>query len=126
MVQRNVIGDGIERSEVGLVGEAIKHGCGRGVQLVHRWNAKYELDSSQQAGLVVLGVNDGVSFGIGTGDIGGSAVAADVVPTILRVVFDGEDAGIGPEFGVADGFENFSERDVVVGNLSFGRGRAEF
>jgi len=43
------------------------------------------------------------------GGVGSSAIAADVVPTVLRIIFDGENAGVLPKHAVADGIDDVAE-----------------
>ena len=43
-----------------------------------------------------------------------------MVPPVLRIVFDRNDAGVRPIPAVADGCNDFSECEVVVGYLRFG------
>src|SRR5581483_7290077 len=48
------------------------------------------------------------------------SIAAHMVPPVLRIVFDRNDAGVRPIPAVADGCNDFSECEVVVGYLRFG------
>ena len=110
--------------EIRRVGEAVKHRRGRGVHLVHRRQAEHQFHRAQQAGVIVLRADDGVALGLGAGDIGRGAIAADVIPAILRIVLDGEQAGVRPEFAMAHGVDDLPQREVVVGHLRGGRGLA--
>ena len=69
----------------------------------------------RDAGLIVLRADDLAAFGVGAGDVGRGAVAADVVPAGLRIVFDGEEAGVLPKPAVADGVNNSAHGQIVVG-----------
>ena len=61
---------------------------------------------------------------VGAGDVGRGAVAAHVVPAVLRVVLDGEDRHLPPEGRVAEGLDDPAEGEVVVGHGRRGRGGA--
>ncbi len=47
-------------------------------------------------------------------------MGVDVVRAVLGVVFDDEDGGLGPELGLADGFDDAPEGEVVVGDHGAG------
>ena len=79
---------------------------------------------AENARLVVLGADDGVALGVGADDIGRRAIAADVVPAVLGVVLDGEDAGLRPEWAAADRLHDLPEGQIVVRHLGRRRGRA--
>src|SRR5206468_4047473 len=120
-VGRDVAGGGGEGLEISSIGEAIEHGGGGGVELVHGWKAQNQLDGAKEAGLVVLAGDDAAVARVRADDIGGGAVAADVVPAGLRVVFDGENAGLRPEPAAAEGFNDLAHGEVVVGDMGIGR-----
>src|SRR6267378_7787287 len=114
LVEGNIVCYRVERGEVRHLGETIKHGRRGGVYLVHRWQAEDEFERAQETGLVVLGADDLVAFGVGADDVGGGAETADMVPAILRVILDGEDAGVLPKTAVAEGIDDLAESQVVV------------
>ena len=93
-----LVPEGIEGVEVGCGGEAIGHGQSGGVELVHGWQSEDLFDGADEAGGVVGGADDGSVFGPGAGEVSGGAVAADVIPAGLWIVFDGEDRHFLPEF----------------------------
>ena len=68
--------------------------------------------------------DDGAAFGVGAGDEAHGAKATDMVPAGLGVVFDGDDAGLGPVSAVADGFDDAAEGKVVVGDAGGWGGQA--
>ena len=110
MVQWNVIGQRGEGSEVRRVGEAIEHRGGRGIHLIHRRQAKHEFNGPQQAGLVILRADDLAAFGVRADDVGRVAVGAHVVPSVLRVVLNGKDAGLFPKAASAERLHDLTER----------------
>src|ERR1700677_1782696 len=67
-----------------------------------------------------------MAFGVGAHDVGGGTIATNVVPAVLRVVLDAEDAGVGPKLRMADGVHDLAEGKVVVGGLGFGRRLTKF
>ena len=67
--------------------------------------------------MVILRADDSAAASIRTHYVGSGPVAADVVPTILGVVFDSENAGLRPEAAVAEGFDDLSEGEIVVRDL---------
>src|SRR6476659_4180846 len=106
LVQRDIVGNGVEWSQIGRVGEAIEHGRGGGVHLIHWRQAEDEFDRSQEAGLIVLGRDDSVATGVRAGYIAGGPVAAYMVPTCLGIIFNSEDTGLFPELAVTDRFDD--------------------
>src|SRR5262249_51817671 len=56
-------------------------------------------------------------------DISGGAKAADMIPTILRIVFDGEHAGFFPKTAVTDRLDDLTEGQVVIGDMGGWSGR---
>ncbi len=72
--------------------------------------------------MVVVRAIDELAASVRADDLGDGAVAIDVVEAHLRVVFDDEDAGVWPEFAVADRVDDAAEGEVVVGHGGFGRG----
>ena len=125
-VQRHIVRYGVERGDVRQIGEAIKHRCRRRVHLVHRRQTQNQFNRAEQTRLVVLRVDDRAAFRERADDISRRAIAADVVPTVLRIVLDGENAGVRPKFAVAHCVNNLSERQIVVSHLRFRSRRIEF
>ena len=107
---------------VGFVGEAVGEDRGRGVELVHGGETEDALYGVDDAGLVVEGADDLVAFGPGADDEQDGAMAIDVVPAVLRVVFVDEHGGGGPELAAADGLDDAAEGEVVVGEHGAGGG----
>ena len=110
----------------GVSAEAIEHRRGRRVHLVHRRQAEHEFHGAQQTGLVVLRVDHRAALGVSADDVGGRAVAAHMVPTILGVVLNRKNTRVRPKPAVADGFDHLAEREIVVRHLGGGRGRPGF
>ena len=117
LVERNVVRHRSKRRVVGLVSKAIGHRRRRRVQEVHRRQSEYELDRSQEASLVVLRADDLAALRVRADYIGRCPIAADVVPTGLRIVLDREYTGLLPETAAADRLHNPPERQIVVGNV---------
>ena len=49
----------------------------------------------------------------------------DVIRPVLRVVLDDEDGGLRPEFRAANGLDDLTERQIVVGQIGGGGRFAE-
>src|SRR5262249_31751295 len=64
--------------------------------------------------------DDRMTFDVRTDGVGCRAVAADVVPTGLWVIFDRENRHVRPEFRVAEGLDDPAERQIIVGNTRTG------
>jgi len=67
--------------------------------------------------LIVLGADNGASSRIGADHISRRAKAADMVPAILRIVFNAKEARLGPETAMAEGVGDAAKCKVVVGHL---------
>ena len=109
LIQRHAVRLGDKRCEVGrtaLRNKTTKHRRGSRVHLIHRRQPENQFHRAQQAGLVVLSVDGLAAFCVRADDIRRGAVAAHVVPSALRVVFDGENARVFPEPAVTDGFDD--------------------
>ena len=102
--------------EIRLVGEAVEHRRRAGVELVHRRQAEDLLDRAQDARGVVLRADDRAALGVRADAKRDRAVAADVVPAGLRVVFDREDRHLLPELRSAEAFDDAAEGEIVVGD----------
>src|SRR5581483_8526300 len=79
-IERKSVRHTVEGGEIGLGRKALEHGRGAGVQLVHGRQPENLLDGANEADLVVAGADGALAAGIGTGDIAGSAVTADMIP----------------------------------------------
>ena len=88
LIERNIVSQCREGREVGLDRKTISHRRGCGVHLVHRWQAKHQLDGPEDRGLVVLSADDGSAFGVRTDAVGRGAIAAHMIPAILRIRAD--------------------------------------
>ena len=76
--------------------------------------------------MIVLRADRHAAPRVRAGDVGRRAIAAHVVPPVLRVVLDHEDACLRPEPAAADGLDDLAEGEVVVRHLGGWRRRARF
>ena len=97
-VERDIVRHGVIRGEIRRVRETIKHRRRRRVHLVHRRQTQNQFNRPQQTRLVVLRADGRAAFGVRADDISRRAITADVIPAVLRIVLDGENAGVRPEF----------------------------
>ena len=124
LVERHVVREGGEGREVRLVGEAVEHRSGARIELVHRRQAEDQLHRPQQARLVVLRAHHFAALRVRADHVTRRAITAHMIPAGLRIVFDGEDARLLPKLALAERLDDLAEREVVVGDLRGGRGRA--
>src|SRR5262249_20200506 len=109
--------NGVERRSVRLGGEDVEHRNCRTVELVHRREPNDLFDGAQDAGGIVLRAADGTAFGPGAHDISCRAIAANMIPAGLWVVFDGKYSHGFPKICMTQGLDNLPKREVVVGHL---------
>ena len=114
LVEWNNIHYRIEGCEVRLLGEAVKHGRGGGIKLVHRRQPQNLLNSPEEAGGVVWCADDFAAFGVGADAVSCRPVPAHMIPTVLRIIFNAENHRLRPETAVANGFGDLSEGKIIV------------
>src|SRR4051812_44463730 len=100
-------------SQIALGLEAIPHWRRRKIQLSHGRQSEHKLNRLHHPSLVVTSRIDDLPAGIWADRQGHGAVTIDVIKTILRVVFDYEDAGRRPELALRDSFDDSTECEVV-------------
>ena len=121
--QRDLVRHRVEGRVVGLVGEGVVHGRGRGDLLVQRLGAEDLLDRPDHRDLRVVGVDHLAVLGPGADDLDRGAVAVDVVGAVLAVVLDDEDGGVLPVLAVRDRVDDLAQGEIVVGHPGLGVGR---
>ena len=104
LVERNLIGNGLERREIRGGGETVEHWNGRGIELIHRREAEDLLDSAEEACRVVLSADYSTSPGVWADAIGSGAIAAHMVESVLRIVLDPKDDRFFPKSTVTEGY----------------------
>src|SRR5205823_1349931 len=72
----------------------------------------------QDACLIVLSMNYLAAFGVRTCHISRRAIAADVIPTRLRIILDSKEARLRPKAAVAKGFDDSPQSKIVICHLS--------
>ena len=122
LVKRHRHRHGLERGQVWSIGEAVDHRRSAGVEQVHRREAKNLADCPQHARGVVLSTHSLPATGVGARHVRRGAIAADVIPACLGIVFDREDRHLRPESAVAERLHDSSEGQIVVGHAGGRRG----
>src|SRR5215831_5640607 len=84
-------------------------------------SAQDVLDGAQHADLVVPRAHDGALLHIRTSDVSGTSVRIDVVGTILHVILDDNDQGVGRVAAAGYRVDKLAERQVAVSLLLLGR-----
>jgi len=116
LVERDSIGHGFERREIRRDGKAVEHRRGRRIELVHRGKTEDLFDRPQEAYRVVLRADDSATLRVRADTVGGRAVAAHMIESVLRVVLDPENNRIFPKAASAERFDDAAEGQVVVGH----------
>ncbi len=106
--------DGRERRRIEGPGE-LEPIAARRVVLRHRGNAENRLDRRENRGGRVLPGIDLSARRVGRDDEDGGAVAIDVVRTVLGVVLENENRGVGEIAAVGHRLDQPPEREVVLG-----------
>src|ERR1017187_652087 len=113
--ERNARLFGGVRSRVGLALEGGGHGPRAGIEVRHGLQSQKELHGAEHRGCIIHAAVDGVAPGPGGDEEGGGTVGIHVVGTVLGVVFEDENGGVGPKARFGDALDQLADSKVVIG-----------
>src|ERR1022692_3462562 len=121
--ERNAWLFGGVRGRVGLALEGGGHGPRAGVEVRHGLQSQKELHGAEHRGCIIHAAVNGVVLNPRGDEEGGGAVGIHVVGTVLRVVLEDEDGGVGPKARFGDALDQLADGVVVI---SSGGERGDF
>src|SRR5262249_51547699 len=121
LVQRHQRRSGHVRREIWRIPKALEHRRRTGVELVHRWHAENLPECSQDAGRVVLSVDNCAAAGVWARAKRDGSISAHVIPAVLWIILNREDGHLRPEFRTAQSLHDPAERQIIIGHAGGGR-----